>query len=972
MPSETTKSLAKVRVISCAWGGPHIDDFLDYCLPALLAPGNLPALCQKFPVELVFLTEEAQFDRIAQHPSWQVMNRLCPARLVSLDDLLIGPDSYGMSLTQALHRGFADLGPAMTEHWQVFFNSDFIAADGSLARLAQAMAEGHRLILSPSYCVNEEAVKPILDRAKNADECAIAIPRRTMADIMLRHRHATVSSKIVNHGLFSFLYTDQFYRMVDDYTLIGRQVPIAMVALMPERYLPSPTTYWDYGVVADFVPDSQPHVLGDSDDFLMIELRGTNRSQEALVLGPRSQADLSSSLGNFASRETVRIAKHRLVVHSQDLPDDIEQQQRILDEFVDQVVSGVKSLQPGQGHFQWAHHFDRFREAQQRYQAGKIAERESIPADCELSARYTPPVQLFPRVEPQIASSAPSVNSNWTAQANAQEPDRDAESARATHRLLEIIRCEGPLDNGQAIELVSRFAAVAEAVRRGLGSAESGGPVDDLSGLKYRIRRYLGSPQNTAADISAALSAPLAQWLAMMHACRRLARALPQLGDGHVVRDIVQLQTELAHALIGVGSDPKRGAEAGLAARAGYLLWRAAADFCGHSIGAAVGDMDKEYDAARARDLIAKAVSMLLGEPTMGKIDLAHVRKMAETASRGGSIDYSIFGQLFLQCVFQIYRCSFSQGFPWSICAETDNASHYVRKRPDDALILASGFDVLAMLQRDAEAWLGSSETADRLVADTMLKFLDRYDPQSMPGGVFALPFVPDVAPGRRLRFLKEVLSLKSRPYLEIATRFHVRRLLAEPNRSRGNVLIVDDGVSPLRQLTVGSPQKYWLPLAVVDGFAFSFLRQRLAREIDLSIVVLPFDDIAKFASIYRAIEPMMKPGGKVVLYSLNPNGTGLPSSDPALIRGLFPVAGMARIAYSGSVPALWVLRLRNLIERLITGTTSSRLHVEFTRALHLGARLVSGYAGWYEGLRQHTNAPPKNVAAIYLEVSVP
>ena len=42
---------------------------------------------------------------------------------------------------------------------------------------------------------------------------------------------------------------------------------------------------------------------------------------------------------------------------------------------VRQVVEGAKDLPSGTGHFQWMHHFDRFREAQQRFQAAKMAEQ---------------------------------------------------------------------------------------------------------------------------------------------------------------------------------------------------------------------------------------------------------------------------------------------------------------------------------------------------------------------------------------------------------------------------------------------------------------------------------------------------------------------------------------------------------------------------------------------------------------------
>src|SRR5258706_15225342 len=74
----------QVRVISCAWGAEHVLDFLEYCLPALLSPGNLPALCELFDCELVFLTEESRFAAIAEHPSWRSATRVCAARLIAL------------------------------------------------------------------------------------------------------------------------------------------------------------------------------------------------------------------------------------------------------------------------------------------------------------------------------------------------------------------------------------------------------------------------------------------------------------------------------------------------------------------------------------------------------------------------------------------------------------------------------------------------------------------------------------------------------------------------------------------------------------------------------------------------------------------------------------------------------------------------------------------------------------------------
>src|SRR5206468_7305964 len=101
--------------------------------------------------------------------------------LIGLDDLITAPDKYGMTLTYALHRGFADLGPAMTDTWLIFLNSDFILAAGSLRNLLRHLAEGKSLVASPSYCVKKHEVVPKLSRRRDPDTSALAIPPREMA-----------------------------------------------------------------------------------------------------------------------------------------------------------------------------------------------------------------------------------------------------------------------------------------------------------------------------------------------------------------------------------------------------------------------------------------------------------------------------------------------------------------------------------------------------------------------------------------------------------------------------------------------------------------------------------------------------------------------------------------------------------------------------------------------------------------------
>src|SRR5262249_44591309 len=106
----------------------------------------------------------SSFDR---HPVIARIKEFCPVRLIRLDDLIVSKDKYGMTLTYALHRAFSDLGPAMTEHWQIFLYADFILADGSLRAVIGHLARGQRFVASRIYCPIAEESTPKLHNHLN-------------------------------------------------------------------------------------------------------------------------------------------------------------------------------------------------------------------------------------------------------------------------------------------------------------------------------------------------------------------------------------------------------------------------------------------------------------------------------------------------------------------------------------------------------------------------------------------------------------------------------------------------------------------------------------------------------------------------------------------------------------------------------------------------------------------------------------
>ncbi len=361
-------SVLPTRIITYAWGEKYIGELLTMTLPALLAPGNLPYVASVVPCELVILTEEAFFPRFLGDPTVARIRELCRVRLIGLDDLIASPDKYGMALTYVLHRGFSDLGRSVTDTWLLFLNADFIPADGSLRNLVRHLAEGKRLVASPSYCVNGEAVVPELLKRVDPHTRTLSLAPREMAALVLRHRHNTIRGKTVNQSFFSMLYMDQFYWRVDHNTLLGHQMPIAIVGMRPERYLAEPNTYWDYGLIKEIFPTCEHFVIGDSDEFLMLELRGETVARDQIRAGRPDPSEIASNLTSFLTPYQKEMARFPLTLHAADLPADIDDARAKLRAFVDGVFAHLPAALPSHlDHPQWDYHRPGFIEARHKY-----------------------------------------------------------------------------------------------------------------------------------------------------------------------------------------------------------------------------------------------------------------------------------------------------------------------------------------------------------------------------------------------------------------------------------------------------------------------------------------------------------------------------------------------------------------------------------------------------------------------------
>ena len=314
-----------VRLIIPAWGELYISKVLSLTLPAILAPGNLPALREMFDVEIVIVTESRLFEFIRASKAFQAAEKICKMLLASLDDLLADQVSdYGVVLTYALFRGFVDLGPRMTETYLLFLNADFIVSNGSLRHLGQLILQGKRRIHAPSFRVILEEVRPKLQVRVDSDTSILSLPAREMAKLALAHKHPTVRARTVNQRLNHQKWMDQFYWYVDEETLIGYQSPLALVAIKPERIVTEPLLVWDFAFIPEAAPTSTPYFITDSDDFFMIEPQSRDTGSEMIRIGWISIDEIAADLSVWLTKEQRESSKQLVIIHSGELPADLE------------------------------------------------------------------------------------------------------------------------------------------------------------------------------------------------------------------------------------------------------------------------------------------------------------------------------------------------------------------------------------------------------------------------------------------------------------------------------------------------------------------------------------------------------------------------------------------------------------------------------------------------------------------------
>lgn len=309
----------RVSMLMPVWGYRFVGRFLEFCLPTLLAPNNIPALARELPCRLILLSSENDVALIKSHPTWQKLAQVCTAEIQLIDDL-ITESNHTATITLAFERALRQAPGGMRNTCFFFLMSDYIVADGSLLSALATIRSGARGVFVGNFQVTAEDAAPLLRSIAGPGSSEIVLKPRDLLQWSLGHLHSATVANIVNIGLTHNAHTNRLFWRVDENTLIGRFYLMHAIAIHPEVEDFVVGSSWDYSFIPELCPSGRVATLTDSDDYLVVELQSRGYESDNLRPGPITAAELAIGLSEWATERHRNNVEQVLVFHAADKP----------------------------------------------------------------------------------------------------------------------------------------------------------------------------------------------------------------------------------------------------------------------------------------------------------------------------------------------------------------------------------------------------------------------------------------------------------------------------------------------------------------------------------------------------------------------------------------------------------------------------------------------------------------------------
>ena len=349
-----SSSPTRIKIVLPVWGSRFVRQFLEFALPTLLAPGNVPALAKALPCEFVLLTSGQDVPSVRQDTGWRRLRQICRTDFELIDDL-ITEGNHTTTLTLAYARAIKQAGEQMVNTCFFLLVSDYILADGSLGHVLERMQNGMSGVLAGNFQIIAEDAIPMIRRKLSSISPELILPPRSLMQWTFNHLHPTTSASIVNYPLNHKSHTNRLFWRVDGETFIGRFYLLHPIAVRPEVTDFVIGSSFDYSFIPEMCPSGRVEAVTDSDEYLVVEMQPRAHEADQVRWGPLQPGSLAKSLSEWTTVQHRRNVQYTFVYHASDIPEGLEATKEQAEQFVADVNRHLTpAAQPYRHHHYWS------------------------------------------------------------------------------------------------------------------------------------------------------------------------------------------------------------------------------------------------------------------------------------------------------------------------------------------------------------------------------------------------------------------------------------------------------------------------------------------------------------------------------------------------------------------------------------------------------------------------------------------
>jgi len=325
------------------WGKVFTDRFLEGCLPALLAPGNIPGMKSNRHSRFNIYTTRADAERMDGSSAIAELRRcidVCFHVVHPSDEPHLSSRNVYHCMS-AFHRA-AHPAALREGAFLVFHAPDALFADGSMTAVERRVAEGADVVLMTGIRTVLEDVWPMV-RDRRGPAPFLSFTGEELVRAALRHPHPQTQQTIWGSDRFNSNWPSQIFWKDGDDLLIARCWHLHPIAIRPRAQ----ATIFQQSIDGDYLDKaiddgSRVHIMQDSAELCFIELSGRDHNAETPhPLGPFDPDRFRDFAAQQLMRNGRRFVAHPIVYKAGPIP--AERLRRALDRS-ERTLAGLMAI----------------------------------------------------------------------------------------------------------------------------------------------------------------------------------------------------------------------------------------------------------------------------------------------------------------------------------------------------------------------------------------------------------------------------------------------------------------------------------------------------------------------------------------------------------------------------------------------------------------------------------------------------